>query len=197
MQTAEFVAFTHDSPPPAPSHVPPLPLSKGLPWVALGGAVGALTRWGVGQILPATTTFTLVDLPWGTFIANVIGCFLLGALSGITDVRPLRKPQVQLAVGVGFCGGFTTMSTFVLEVAVMLGARFPLEAFQYTVTSVVFCVGAVVIGFILGRIVMRRIVSAQTPSSPDEDEQLEGFADVPSNDIVVGAVGVDDTGEKQ
>lgn len=195
MHTAEFAALTSESPnpPPPPARVPFL---TGAPWVAAGGALGALLRWGLAQLLPATTTFTLVDLPWGTFLANVFGCGILGVMTGILDVRPLRRPQLQLALGVGFCGGFTTMSTFVLEVLAMLGASFPLEAFQYTVTSMAFALFAVVVGFLVGRVLMQQYLGRAT-EAPQAPEFVDDFDDVPSHDVTVGAVGLDDAGEKR
>lgn len=172
-------------------------MRRGLPWVALGGALGALSRWLLAQVLPATTTFTFVDLPWGTFLANILGCLVLGTLTGVIDVRPLRPPQLQLVIGVGFCGGFTTMSTFALELATMLGASYPLEAFQYAVSALVFALGAVMGGFLLGRLAMKRYLERTESQNADQIPDWDDFTDVPSNDIVVGAVGIDDAGEKK
>lgn len=76
-------------------------------WVGMGGALGALTRYGIA---------TWVETWWqgsfavGTLIANVVGCFLIGILtgSGSTD----RSEPLRLGLGVGFLGGLTTFSTF-------------------------------------------------------------------------------------
>jgi CrcB protein len=77
--------------------------------VAAGAAVGAplrfLTdRYVVGRILRGATPF-----PWGTLTVNVLGSFVLGVLTGVTD------HTTTLLVGVGFCGAFTTYSTFAAE----------------------------------------------------------------------------------
>ncbi len=69
--------------------------------VGLGAAVGAVTRHAVGSFIDSTT------FPWATLIVNTAGSFLLGIvlLGGLDS-------QIQLAVGVGFCGAFTTFSSF-------------------------------------------------------------------------------------
>jgi fluoride exporter len=80
--------------------------------VALGAAVGAplrflVDRHMVGRLLLNSTVRT--PLPWGTFTVNILGSFVLGLLTGVTD------RTTTLLVGVGFCGAFTTYSTFAAE----------------------------------------------------------------------------------
>jgi CrcB protein len=75
--------------------------------VAAGGAVGALARHAMGQLLarfPGT--------PWSTMVVNVVGCALLGILAGAV---PDGRHPLRLALGVGVLGGFTTFSTFSLD----------------------------------------------------------------------------------
>jgi CrcB protein len=73
--------------------------------VALGGALGALLRWSLGELVPDGSGF-----PWTTWAINVVGCFLLAAAPGLGIVR--RRPWVALAVGPGLLGGFTTLSAY-------------------------------------------------------------------------------------
>ncbi|GAB2660411.1 fluoride efflux transporter CrcB [Kribbella swartbergensis] len=80
--------------------------------VALGAAAGAPLRYlvdkhMVGRLLLSSRTET--PLPWGTFTVNILGSFVLGLLTGVTDRTTV------LLVGVGFCGAFTTYSTFAAE----------------------------------------------------------------------------------
>jgi len=80
--------------------------------VAVGAAVGAPLRFlvdkhMVGRLLLGTRIET--PLPWGTFTVNVLGSFVLGLLTGVGN------QTIALLVGVGFCGAFTTYSTFAAE----------------------------------------------------------------------------------
>ncbi|MEV5963494.1 fluoride efflux transporter CrcB [Kribbella sp. NPDC051952] len=81
-------------------------------WVALGAAVGAPLRFLVdkhlvGRLLLGTRIET--PLPWGTFTVNVLGSFVLGMLVGVGN------HTIALLAGTGFCGAFTTYSTFAAE----------------------------------------------------------------------------------
>lgn len=73
-------------------------------WVAIGGAVGAWTRWQLSLVAPG---------PWTTVGINVVGSALLGAL--LASPLAAREPW-RLLLGVGVLGGFTTFSTFSVEV---------------------------------------------------------------------------------
>ncbi|GAA1489224.1 hypothetical protein GCM10009626_19700 [Brachybacterium sacelli] len=118
--------------------------------VAAGGAIGALLRFVLMVISPTVATPTLVELPWATLWANVLGCLILGTLTGVLEVRPGRPWMLPL-LGTGLCGGFTTMSTVVLEGSAMIGADFPMQAFAYALATVFGCLGAMVGGLLGGR----------------------------------------------
>ena len=79
-------------------------------FVALGGALGALSRYGISQFIARVSQH---PFPLGTLIANVVGCFLIGVLigSGTQD----HNHTVRLGIGVGFLGALTTFSTFGAE----------------------------------------------------------------------------------
>ncbi|MEI5908888.1 CrcB family protein [Bacillus spongiae] len=73
-------------------------------WIGLGGGVGALARYIIGK------AFNSSSIPWGTFIVNVLGSFLLGLMVGVNiDNRSYAF------LGIGILGGFTTFSTFHVE----------------------------------------------------------------------------------
>lgn len=80
--------------------------------VGLGGGLGSIARYlsqrAVAQYLP-------VSFPYGTFFVNILGSFLIGILFGISEKSNLFSPEVRLFLTVGFCGGFTTFSTFTLD----------------------------------------------------------------------------------
>ena len=81
--------------------------------VAIGGAIGSLLRFGVFQLFPTDRAFL------GTFTVNMIGSFVLGLLlEYLARHRPklLGSQKMRLLVGTGICGGFTTYSTFALDI---------------------------------------------------------------------------------
>ena len=80
-------------------------------WISLGAVLGANTRYWLGLWLAQQVS---IRFPLPTFLINVTGSFLLGLLAGYTQTRP--NPSLTLLFGVGFCGSFTTFSTFSLEI---------------------------------------------------------------------------------
>lgn len=128
----------------------PLPTLKVALLVAAGGALGALLRYLLGAAMPSLATPTLVELPWATLLANTLGCLALGALAGVLEVRPGR-PWMQPLLGTGLCGGFTTMSTAVLDGAAMMGADFAILAIIYASLSLLLSIGALVAGLLIAR----------------------------------------------
>lgn len=118
--------------------------------VALGGAVGAVLRICLALLVPTVTTPTLVEIPWATLWANALGCLGLGVLTGVLEVRTAAA-WVRPLLGVGVCGGFTTLSGVVLEGSAMIGAAFPLTAVSYALLTAVICVGALILGLLVAR----------------------------------------------
>jgi CrcB protein len=112
--------------------------------VALGGALGALARYGVG--LAAARLFGHT-LPWGTLAVNVLGGLAMGVLAA--RIGPEHE-HFRLALGVGVLGGFTTFSAFSLETVRLIGHH-PSLAIVYVLASVVLSVGACWAGLVLGR----------------------------------------------
>jgi CrcB protein len=83
----------------------------GLVEVAAGGLVGAPARFAVDQWISARTRSVF---PWGTYIINATGAFVLGVIAGLVLYQGLAD-SVSLVVGTGFCGAYTTFSTFTWE----------------------------------------------------------------------------------
>jgi CrcB protein len=77
--------------------------------IALAGALGTLTRYGIG--LWAGKTFG-ANFPFGTLIVNVVGCFLIAAITHVALSTELISPTVRLTLTTGFMGGLTTYSNF-------------------------------------------------------------------------------------
>lgn len=108
--------------------------------VALGGAVGASLRYSLGLI-------SIKDnFPYMTFIINVLGAIVMGFFVGITMSKEDVNPNTVLFVKVGLCGGFTTFSTFSLELFNMIEDNHIVIGFLYATLSVVTCVAGIWIG---------------------------------------------------
>ncbi|MGY1724955.1 fluoride efflux transporter CrcB [Blastococcus sp. SYSU DS0533] len=114
---------------------------------ALGGALGALARWGLGEAFPHSPT----GLPWATLAVNLTGCLLLGALTAVLAARAPGAPWIRPFLGVGVLGGFTTYSTFAVEVVQLADAGAPGTAVGYVLLSVLGGVAAAAAGTVAGR----------------------------------------------
>jgi CrcB protein len=118
--------------------------------VALGGAIGASARYGLG--LAALRLAPNAAWPWGTFAANVIGGLLMGLLTGWLALRGgAGQETVRLFAAVGVLGGFTTFSAFSLETMLMIERRQWALAGGYVGLSVVLAVAALFIGLMIAR----------------------------------------------
>jgi CrcB protein len=115
--------------------------------VAVGGAAGSAARYLVGVAALGASA----QLPWGTFLVNVAGSFALGVVLGA-----LPPGGVRLLLGTGFCGGFTTFSTFSSEVVALAERGAIARAGAYAAASVALGVAAVVAGAAVGRAVAGR-----------------------------------------
>ncbi|MEQ9497726.1 MAG: CrcB family protein [Deltaproteobacteria bacterium] len=110
-------------------------------WVALGGGVGSALRYLVG--VGAIRAFGATAYPWGTFVVNVLGSVLLGVL--VTKLATAGSPGMKLALTTGAMGGFTTYSTFNLEVHRLIAEGRVGLAVGYLGATLVTCLGATAI----------------------------------------------------
>jgi CrcB protein len=110
--------------------------------VAVGGLLGVLARWELNRL-----TLHSEALIWSTVGINVVGSFLLGLLVA----EDWFAPDLREGLGVGFLGGFTTFSTFSVQVVLEADAGEPGRATVYLLASVVGGVVAAAAGYALGR----------------------------------------------
>lgn len=87
-----------------------------------------------------------VNFPLGTFVVNILGCFLIGLFNALAAKNNLISPELQLALTTGFCGGFTTFSTFANENMNLLRNGDYVYFSLYIIFSVALGIGAVVLG---------------------------------------------------
>ena len=108
----------------------------------LGGALGTLARYGLAGV---TYRIFGAQFPHGTLAVNLVGCFLIGFFVVLAETKFLLGPNARLLLMVGFCGAFTTFSTYILESANLIRDG-------ETLRALVNVVGSVVLGFICFRI---------------------------------------------
>lgn len=108
-------------------------------FVMAGGALGAAARYGVGRLCTGLAFF---NMPVGTFVVNIVGCFILGFLTAFGESHTAIPRGVLLLLTGGFCGAFTTFSTFTGEAAALTENGHWAAALAYVTASVV-------IGFLL------------------------------------------------
>jgi len=108
-------------------------------FVAVAGALGVLTRYGLS---------VAVQSVWTTVAINIVGSFLLGLL--VTLGGGLSN-DARLVLGIGFLGGFTTFSTFTVQVVLETEGGRPGTAVAYLLASVIAGLAAAVLGYVLGR----------------------------------------------
>ena len=120
-------------------------------FVAMGGAIGASVRYGVGIL---TLQFGNGSFPWGTFIVNVAGSFILGILVACLAFSWAVSAEFRAFLIVGVLGGFTTFSAFSLDFLLLAEKnRFDLAA-GYMVGTLVLSVGGLFAGMRLTRAVL-------------------------------------------
>jgi CrcB protein len=115
--------------------------------VFAGGGAGSTVRFLLGRWVNATHNH---HFPFGTLTVNVIACLVLGYVVGIADHRQLISSAARLFWTVGFCGGFSTFSTFSAETLTLIQNGFHFSTLLYVVSSLVLCLGATLGGIYLG-----------------------------------------------
>jgi CrcB protein len=97
-----------------------MPLWTGFLVVFLGSGIGGMLRHGVGLL---ALRFTGANFPWGTLVINVVGSALMGLMIGLFAARSINDPELRLFVTTGLIGGFTTWSTFSLDIVTLWERR--------------------------------------------------------------------------
>ena len=109
-----------------------------------GGGVGSVVRYLLGRWVSGHNA--VWPFPLGTFVVNITACLILGAFVGLADEKQMLSPSVKLLLTVGFCGGFSTFSTFSVETLNLLQKGQFIVASAYILTSVFICLAATFAG---------------------------------------------------
>ncbi len=112
--------------------------------IGFGGFFGSVARYYISKL---NLYFSVLDIPIGTLSVNVLGCFIIGFLTGISDKSAILTADLRMLLMVGLCGGFTTFSTFSSEnLTLMHNGQF-LSVFLYTGLSIILGFLAVYFGY--------------------------------------------------
>src|SRR5580698_1134332 len=115
-----------------------------------GGILGTLARYILAGVVYQKVG---TDFPYGTLVVNLIGCFLVGFFDTIFQEKFLFSPTLRIFLMVGFCGAFTTFSTFMLETGNLIRDGETLRAFLNVMLSVVLGFIVFRLGVLLGEII--------------------------------------------
>ena len=116
--------------------------------VFVGGGLGSLARYGTGKVFIKWSSV----FPFGTLTANILACLILGFFTGWAALRPADSVTTYRAfIAVGFCGGYSTFSTFSNETIQLIINNRLTDAFINLVVSVILCFGATILGMWLGK----------------------------------------------
>ncbi|MDE6416074.1 MAG: fluoride efflux transporter CrcB [Duncaniella sp.] len=119
-------------------------------WVAAGSGFGGMTRYIISRIMQ---TLFPGSFPWGTFIVNVLGCFILGLIYGFIEKGFHLTDGLKLFLTIGFCGGFTTFSTFINENFQLLEQELTAQFLLYSISSFVSGLLLIYAGYQIARII--------------------------------------------
>ncbi|OPA80408.1 chromosome condensation protein CrcB [Paenibacillus selenitireducens] len=101
-------------------------------WIGLGGICGSILRFLLGTWISLRSTS---KFPYGTFVINISGSLILGCIAGLHEQREISSMLYAL-LGIGFCGAYTTFSTFGVETIRLLEQRLWNKAAAYVLCSV-------------------------------------------------------------
>ncbi len=123
-------------------------------FVGVGSMAGGMSRYGLTLATQNVSAFTI---PFGTLISNLAGCLLIGLIAGIGGKTELMSTEMRLLLATGFCGGFTTMSSFVYELGQYVQDKEYFFASSYFVATLVGAGLAFVMGLLISEFLLRSL----------------------------------------
>ena len=112
--------------------------------VALGGAIGSVSRFGISELFASKTNSSF---PWATLLINLLGCFLIGLLLGLSQRYQFASHySLRSFFVIGLCGGFTTFSSFSAETMRLFQNAQNIQAIMYILASTLIGLGLTLLG---------------------------------------------------
>ncbi len=120
-------------------------------FVGIGSMAGGMSRYGLTL---ATQNISAFTIPFGTLISNLAGCLVIGLIAGIGGKTELLSTEMRLLLATGFCGGFTTMSSFVYELGQFAQDKEYFFASSYFVATLAGAGLAFVLGLLISEFLL-------------------------------------------
>lgn len=114
--------------------------------------LGGVSRYGLTL---ATQNVAAFSLPYGTLLSNLAGCLLIGVIAGLGGKTELLSTEMRLLLATGFCGGFTTLSSFIYELGQFVQDQEYFFASTYFVATLAGAGLAFALGLLLSAAIMR------------------------------------------
>ncbi|HSC19797.1 MAG TPA: fluoride efflux transporter CrcB [Rhizomicrobium sp.] len=118
--------------------------------VALGGAIGSLVRYVVAGLIQSAAW---PGFPWGIFVVNISGGFLMGILVELSALKLSISPELRAFLTVGVLGGYTTFSTFSLDSVLLIERGAYASAAAYVIGSAILSIAALFAGLWIVRVI--------------------------------------------
>lgn len=120
--------------------------------VGIGSMAGGISRYGLTL---ATQNVAAFSLPYGTLISNLAGCLVIGLIAALGAKTELMSAELRLLLATGFCGGFTTLSSFIYELGQFVQDKEYFFASTYFVATLAGAALMFALGLVLGGLLMR------------------------------------------
>jgi CrcB protein len=121
-------------------------------FVGFGSMAGGMSRYGLTLVTQNVSAFSI---PFGTLISNLAGCLVVGLIAGLGAKTELLTPGMRLLLATGFCGGFTTMSSFIYELGQYVQDKEYFFASSYFVATLAGAGLAFVVGLLISEFLLR------------------------------------------
>ncbi len=121
-------------------------------FVGFGSMAGGVSRYGLSLIMQKLSAFSV---PYGTLLSNLAGCLIIGMIAGLSEKTGLLSTEMRLLLATGFCGGFTTMSSFIYELGQFVQDKEYYFASSYFMATLAGAGLAFALGLLLSDLILR------------------------------------------